>query len=666
MHLLDTVAVPLPLAVAGTSDRGRRTLIALAPEIAAAAEIAALIAREPRLAGRVLVDPALAGAAKAWDPGPFGPDAVVRAAREADPVAVLARGRPDGEDVLAALAAERAGLPFVRVDEVAEIEAPAGLRPRMAAGLGAARVRIGGARRTAVAFGPGDDPARLRLDGAATARPVVVTTRRRLERALRAAIAATVIAETTGRLERLDPALSAARIPSRPQATALLGGAALLLLGAFDLLPGAGLAVFAISAFAFLGCGWVRLLATVEAPPPRSVAPLADDELPAYTVLAALHREEAMVETLVAALAALDYPPARREVVLVIEAGDAGTLAAAERAVAGRRGFRVVAVPDGRPRTKPRALAYALAFSRGDLVTVYDAEDRPDPGQLRAAAAAFARGPDHLACVQARLVIDRTEVALQRLFAIEYACLFDGLLPWLGHNRLPLPLGGTSNHFKRVALDACGGWDPWNVTEDADLGLRLARFGFTADVVDSFTREEAPARLSVWLPQRVRWIKGWVATWLVAMRRPATLYREIGPGGFAALQVHFAATVLAGLLHPAGLILVGLHLSGLRSFDADRGFLGDVVVVAAATGVVAGYAGNVALALAVLRRTERRHLVPWAFALPLYWLLTSAASWTALVDLVRRPHFWAKTPHTAFEARKGRKGKGKRRKRRRG
>ena len=159
---------------------------------------------------------------------------------------------------------------------------------------------------------------------------------------------------------------------------------------------------------------------------------------------------------------------------------------------------------------------------------VYDAEDRPEPDQLRRALQAFRGGGDDLACVQARLCIDNTADSLiARYFTAEYAGQFDVFLPGLAAMRLPLPLGGSSNHFHTATLRKVGGWDPYNVTEDADLGMRLARFGYRADIIDSTTYEEAPADAGPWLRQRTRWFKGWMQTWLVHMRQPRRLLSRV-------------------------------------------------------------------------------------------------------------------------------------------
>ncbi len=206
----------------------------------------------------------------------------------------------------------------------------------------------------------------------------------------------------------------------------------------------------------------------------------------------------------------LEYPPEKLDIKLVLESDDFDTLFALERIRLGSQ-VEVIIAPEYGPRTKPKALNAALPFARGTYTVVYDAEDRPEPGQLRAAFDRFRAEGDDVACVQACLTIDNTADSwLSRMFTAEYAAQFDLFLPGLARIGLPLPLGGSSNHFRTRVLRAVGGWDPYNVTEDADLGMRIARYGYRATVTDSTTYEEAPAHLGAWLRQRTRWFKGWV------------------------------------------------------------------------------------------------------------------------------------------------------------
>jgi cellulose synthase/poly-beta-1,6-N-acetylglucosamine synthase-like glycosyltransferase len=263
-----------------------------------------------------------------------------------------------------------------------------------------------------------------------------------------------------------------------------------------------------------LSVSLLRIAATIAScMPDEDDPPLPEADLPAYSLLVPLYREAEVVPQLLAALARLDYPADRLQVLLLVEAEDQATLGAL-RSCKLPCGWSTVVVPPGAPLTKPRALTFALPLAVGTLLTVYDAEDLPEVDQLRRAAARFAARPD-LVCLQARLAIDNPEAGwLAALFAVEYAVLFDVVNPGLARLGLPLLLGGTSNHFRTADLRRVDGWDPWNVTEDADLGLRLARHGMKVGVIASTTQEEAPARLQAWLRQRRRWMKGWMRLWL--------------------------------------------------------------------------------------------------------------------------------------------------------
>jgi len=287
----------------------------------------------------------------------------------------------------------------------------------------------------------------------------------------------------------------------------------------------------------------------------------------------------------------------------------------------------------------------ALLFGRGAFTVVFDAEDRPERDQLRRAFAMFqANGPE-LACVQAALTIDNTKDSwLARLFTAEYAAQFDLFLPGLASLRLPLPLGGSSNHFRTAVLHKVGAWDPYNVTEDADLGMRLARFGYRATVIDSTTYEEAPARVGAWLLQRTRWMKGWMQTWAVHMRTPRVLLKELGPMGFTTFQLMVGGNVLAALIHP---VLLGSFayaaVTGYPILSADEPSI--ALTSLFATSLLAGYVISISLGL---RGLARRGLLPHAWALafvPVHWVLLSLAAWRAIYQLIRDPQGWEKTEH---------------------
>ncbi len=361
-----------------------------------------------------------------------------------------------------------------------------------------------------------------------------------------------------------------------------------------------------------------------------------EEAVPVYTVIAALYREATSVEGLLKAIRRLDYPPEKLDVILAVEAGDLDTRGAAAK-LSGLLPFTVIPVAAGALRTKPRALNAALAFARGTFTVVYDAEDRPDPDQLRLALQAFRGGGDNLACVQARLCIDNTADSwLTRLFTAEYAGHFDVFLPGLAAMRLPLPLGGSSNHFRTSILRELHGWDPHNVTEDADLGMRLPRFGYRSEMIASTTHEEAPAKIPAWLQQRTRWFKGWMQTWLVHMRKPHALVRDLGLPGCLTFQLIVGGNVLAGLVHP---IFMALFI-----FSAATGMPWWQIIFYLTT-IAIGYFASAFLGwLGLVRRDMPT--TPWPLLLtPLYWMLLSIAAWRAFFELFRAPYRWEKTEH---------------------
>lgn len=379
-----------------------------------------------------------------------------------------------------------------------------------------------------------------------------------------------------------------------------------------------------------------------DPPPPGSVPPA---DLPVYTVLVPLRDEAAVVPRLLLHLSALRYPRERLDIKLLVEDDDIATLHALARRKLGPP-FEIVMVPRCGPLTKPKALDVGLAHARGELVTVFDAEDRPDRNQLIDAAAAFAAGGPGLGCVQARLSIDHGGDAwITGLFAIEYAMLFDGVLPLLAHAGLPFLLGGTSNHFRLSVLRRLGGWDAWNVTEDADLAVRIAHAGYRSTVIASTTYEEAPLTLGAWLRQRGRWQKGWLQTWMVHMRAPLALWRALGARGFLALQIQFFGGLFANAVLPLWLILAIFTLMGRPVAGPDGSFRGDIGFTLAIAALLFGYATAVSLAVAVLKARPIGVSPRLLFGWPIYTLLLSLSMLRATWEWLRRPHHWAKTAH---------------------
>ncbi len=398
---------------------------------------------------------------------------------------------------------------------------------------------------------------------------------------------------------------------------------------------------------AFLASAALRIATVLEPAatgPDGAAARLREADLPVYTVLVPLYREARVLPKLLRALAALDYPAAKLDVKILVEAGDGETRAAL--AALRRPGFvEVVVVPPGVPRTKPRALNVGLDLAAGEFVAVYDAEDVPDPDQLRLAVSLFDRAPGDVVCLQARLVIDNADDTLfTRLFAIEYAALFDVINPALARFDLPVPLGGTSNHFRTAVLRGLGGWDAWNVTEDADLGIRLAAAGYRVGDLPSATLEEAPRSLRPWMHQRTRWMKGFLQVAITHSRRPVGNLRNLGPVRLGGATSVTLGTVLSAFGFPFFTAAAAEALASGRLVTAAT----PLEILAASLSITLLCAGVVALTLPPLEALRRRRwwsLLPFVPLVPLYYGLVSIAAWRGLFELLAAPARWNKTEH---------------------
>jgi glycosyltransferase XagB len=371
-------------------------------------------------------------------------------------------------------------------------------------------------------------------------------------------------------------------------------------------------------------------------------AAVPDAELPGYTILVPAYQEQDVIGGMVRCLEALDYPKDRLEALILVERRDTATKQAI-RAADPAPFIRIVEIPPGKPQTKPRSCNAGLLLAKGDLIVIYDAEDRPDPGQLRLVAAHFAAADDTLACVQAKLMVANAgQNFITRQFALEYCLRYELTLPGLARLGLPIPLGGTSNHFRTEVLRQLGGWDAWNVTEDADLGMRCSALGYRVEVADSVTRGEMPDRIAAWTRQRTRWLKGFMLTALVHTRNPARTWRTFGRAGTITMLTFLAGTPLLYLAQP---IVLAIWASGYTGFAARHlpvSFplaMTQLAVLAVWTALVTAAAHRHKLTTAV-----------FAPLLPAYWLMHWTASWRGLYQLIRSPFLWEKTPHTAAAA----------------
>jgi cellulose synthase/poly-beta-1,6-N-acetylglucosamine synthase-like glycosyltransferase len=465
---------------------------------------------------------------------------------------------------------------------------------------------------------------------------------------VRSVCGARLLAKAVEELHVRRPSLSARRrlSPAQIFAAVILAGA--LVEQAIILpLPVSWLLLSITFSLFFLSVISLKLLCLLPAPRSRrpKVTPLADDSLPVYTVLVPVFREIAVLDQLIRALKNLNYPADKLDIKIITEERDFSMRRALAKCALPPQ-FEIIVVPAGKPQTKPRALNYALQFARGTLLTIYDAEDTPELMQLRNCAARFHGADASLACIQARLTFfNANENWLTRQFAAEYGVLFGGILPALANLNMPLPLGGTSNHFRTRILHEVGAWDPYNVTEDADLGFRLARFGYTTSTSASHTYEEANTQLINWVRQRARWLKGFLHTWVVHMRHPSATAQELGVLGFWVLQTMTAGVFFSALLHPlllsatVWLFIRELYHPTLVGLSATL-FAGLNLVV-----FVLGYVVSMVASAQALRRHGLPRWYLTVAAVPVYWLLMFVAAWLALWQFLVEPHKWNKTEH---------------------
>jgi glycosyltransferase XagB len=470
--------------------------------------------------------------------------------------------------------------------------------------------------------------------------------------AVQTAFAKVLSRQAVFELADLDPEMSARTVFTTPQMfvaygllSAILAGLAFAPLDTLIVLNVA-ISLFYLGNFVFKGV-LVSLGGGRSADIDETIAiearALRTEDLPVFTVLVPMFREAAMLPQLAQAMRNLDYPLGKLDIKIVLEAEDTETIEAAR--TLGLEGvFEIIIVPPSEPQTKPKACNFALRFARGEYLVVYDAEDRPEPDQLRKVVATFRRAPANTACLQCRLsYYNVSENWLTRMFTLDYALWFDQVLPGLERLGMPIPLGGTSNHFRLDVLRELHAWDPFNVTEDADLGIRIGQKGYRVGVVDSTTYEEASCRPGQWLRQRSRWIKGYMQTLLVHTRRPLHLVRSVGLLGTVGFMFFIGGTVLTGLLNPVFWAFYLIWL-GLSAASLDPIFPQSLLFLCLFNLLAGNGAFTYLIMLAPIRRGWLQ-LIPFSFTLFVYWVLISLAAYKALWQLIHDPFFWEKTQH---------------------
>lgn len=368
-----------------------------------------------------------------------------------------------------------------------------------------------------------------------------------------------------------------------------------------------------------------------------------DEDLPIYTIHLPVYKEDKLIKKLIWNLQSLDYPREKLDIKLIIEEDDDKTLNAV-RDLDFPAIFEVIVVPFHMPKTKPKACNYGLHFSRGKYLTIYDAEDIPDTDQLKKVVTLFNKLPANYICIQSALnYFNRGENFLTRMFTLEYSYWFDYMLPGLDTLDIPIPLGGTSNHFKMANLLELGAWDPFNVTEDADLGLRAYSKGYKVAIINSTTYEEANNDFLNWIRQRSRWIKGYMQTYLVHMRDPVKLWKKVGWRGFLGFNFFIGATPLTFLVYPLLLSVFIFYVAFDLRFIRD--LFPDWVLFISIFNLMVGNILMIYVNMMAVFKRRYYELILFAIANPIYWLMHSAAAYKGLWQLIVNPFYWEKTNH---------------------
>jgi cellulose synthase/poly-beta-1,6-N-acetylglucosamine synthase-like glycosyltransferase len=369
-------------------------------------------------------------------------------------------------------------------------------------------------------------------------------------------------------------------------------------------------------------------------------------EWPMYTVICPLYKEWQVIPQYVQAMQAMDYPKDRLQVILSLEEDDKKTQEEARKMKLPEY-FEILVTPHHMPKTKPKACNYALKHATGEYIVIYDAEDIPETDQLKKAVVAFGNAGKEVVCLQSKLnFYNIHQNLLTRFFTMEYSLWFDLVLTGLHSVNALIPLGGTSNHFKKESLNLLQGWDPFNVTEDCDLGIRLFKYGFKTQVLDSTTWEEANSSFWGWFPQRTRWIKGYIQTYLVHMRRPHEFITDWNNPHILTFQLVVGGKVLSMWVNPL-LWLMTITYFVFRPYVGpfiESLYLTPVFYLAVFSLVIGNFLYFYYYMIGAAKR-DQWDLVKYAFLVPVYWLMMSVASWRALYQMFVKPHHWEKTTH---------------------
>lgn len=378
----------------------------------------------------------------------------------------------------------------------------------------------------------------------------------------------------------------------------------------------------------------------------EELAAIDETQLPTYTILCPLYKEAHVVPQFLEGISKLDWPKDKLDVMFLLEEDDTETIAEFEKMTLPFY-TRTVIVPDGQPKTKPKACNYGLSYAKGKYLVIFDAEDIPDPLQLKKVFLGFQKAPANVTCLQAKLsYYNARQNLLTRFFTAEYALWFDVTLPGLQSFNSALPLGGTSNHFETENLRQLQGWDPFNVTEDADLGVRLFQKGYRTAIINSTTYEEATSVAKNWLRQRSRWIKGYMQTYLVHMRNNWSFIRQKGVWHNFVFQLTVGGKILFVLLNPFMWIITALYFvaNPIVGSTMEAIYKAPISYIAVFSWIFGNFMFMYCYMIAAAKR-QQWDIMKYVLLIPFYWAMMSTSAMIALYQLIFKPHYWEKTLH---------------------
>jgi len=378
----------------------------------------------------------------------------------------------------------------------------------------------------------------------------------------------------------------------------------------------------------------------------KELAAIDNKSLPTYTIVSPLYKESAILPQFINALSKLDYPKDKLQIIFILEEDDKDSVLELNKHDIPSN-FIIVTVPQTIPKTKPKALNYGLSKATGSYVVVYDAEDIPDEDQLKKAVLAFRKSDARVKCIQAKLdYYNPHQNILTRLFTAEYALWFDVILPGIQSILGPIPLGGTSNHFDITCLRDLKAWDSFNVTEDCDLGIRLAKKGYRTAILDSKTYEQATENPIKWFWQRTRWIKGYMQTYLVHMRKPGEFLGGHKRSDLITFQLIVGGKIALMFINPVMWFLTICYFIFRNQIGSHYGeFFPTPVLYMGFFSLIIGNFLYLYYYMVGCAKREYWSIFNFVFLVPFYWLFLSLAAYVALFKLITQPHYWSKTTH---------------------